>query len=328
MQYITSRSPGTFPRLRLVFLDPERKRLRALWRLLLHTLLLFVFGFVDVVILQSVGSTPEWLFWPVFAVLVTLPVTWIAAKWLDRRDFAELGFHLDRRWCLDLGFGLVLGAALLAGVFLVELEAGWLEIRATKVVPEGYEGSFFVAMLGPALLFIAVGFHEELLSRGYHLRNMAEGVTWRGKIDGRAALLLGTLLSSALFGLLHADNPNASALSTFNVGLAGCFLALGLLLTGELAIPIGIHITWNFFQGNVFGFPVSGTNAGPRLYAIEQAGDPLITGGQFGPEAGLIGVAAMLTGCAAILVWVKLTRGELRIMRELVRPQAERRAQR
>ncbi|MFV8752139.1 CPBP family intramembrane glutamic endopeptidase [Nannocystaceae bacterium ST9] len=303
-----------------LFVDPEHHRLRALWRLLIHTLLLAVFGFVSLLVVQgSTGApTSAWLFTLISALLVVLPVTWLCGTRLDRRRFADFGFHLDRRWWLDLGFGLTLGVVLMSAIFVIELELGWLDVRATKVVPEGFTGPFALAMVQPLVLFLAVGFYEELLSRGYHLRNMAEGVTWRGRIDADAALIIGTILSSTLFGLLHADNPNATALSTINVALAGGFLAIGVLTTGELAIPIGIHVTWNFCQGNVFGFPVSGTDAGARFYAVEQSGDPLITGGQFGPEAGLIGVAAMLAGSAAILVWVKLTRGELRIHRELV----------
>jgi membrane protease YdiL (CAAX protease family) len=306
--------------IRTLFIDPESQRLRALWRLLIHTLLLFVFGFVALLVVQGSSSTPtpSWLFWPVIAVFVVLPVTWICGTRLDHRPFASFGFHLDRRWWLDLGFGLVLGAVLMAAIFVIELQAGWLEIRDTKVMPEGFEGPFALAMLEPVVLFLAVGFYEELMSRGYHLRNMAEAVTWRGKIDPDAALIIGTLLSSTVFGLLHADNPNATALSTLNIAAAGCFLAVGLLTTGELAIPIGIHVTWNFFQGNVFGFPVSGTDAGVRFYAIEQGGDPWITGGQFGPEAGLIGGAAMIVGSLVILAWVKLTRGQVRVLGELV----------
>jgi membrane protease YdiL (CAAX protease family) len=309
------------PVIQKLFIDPELQRLRAVWRLLIHTLLLFVFGFVALLIVQGSSSeaAPAWLFWPVIAVGVVLPVTWICGTRLDRRSFATFGFRIHEvRWWGDLAFGLALGAVLMGAIFVIELQLGWLEILDTKVVPDDFDGSFALAMLEPAVLFLAVGFYEELLSRGYHLRNMAEAVTWRGKIDAQAALIIGTILSSTVFGLLHADNPNATLISTQNVALAGCFLAVGLLITGELAIPIGIHITWNFFQGNVFGFPVSGTNAGARWFAIEQGGDPLITGGQFGPEAGLIGLAAMVVGSLLIVAWVRLTRGEVRIHGELV----------
>ncbi len=76
-------------------------------------------------------------------------------------------------------------------------------------------------------------------------------------------------------------------------------------MTGKLAIPIGLHITWNFFQGNVFGFPVSGTLANVTTFiAIEQGGPDLWTGGASGPEAGLIGIIAMVLGVVLTVVWV------------------------
>ncbi len=93
------------------------------------------------------------------------------------------------------------------------------------------------------------------------------------------------------------------------------------MLTGELAIPIGIHITWNFFQGNVFGFPVSGTNAGATLVAIKQSGPDIFTGGAFGPEAGLIGIAAVFLGSVLIWWYVKLRYGKALLWENLAVPE-------
>jgi hypothetical protein len=109
-----------------------------------------------------------------------------------------------------------------------------------------------------------------------------------------------------VFGLLHATNPHASAGSTLNIGVAGLFLATGTLLTGELAIPVGLHIAWNFFQGNVFGFPVSGGDVRAATFvSIRQAGPNLWTGGAFGPEAGLLGLLATLVGILLTAIWVR-----------------------
>jgi hypothetical protein len=92
--------------------------------------------------------------------------------------------------------------------------------------------------------------------------------------------------------------------------VAGLFLGLGYILTGELALPIGLHLTWNFFQGNVFGFPVSGMASTASFLQIEQGGPVLWTGAAFGPEAGLMGMTAILLGAVLILGWVWLTRGK------------------
>jgi uncharacterized protein len=84
-----------------------------------------------------------------------------------------------------------------------------------------------------------------------------------------------------------------------------------------LAIPIGLHIAWNFCEGNIFGFAVSGTNAGPSLLVIQQAGPTLFTGGLFGPEAGLVGLAAILLGGCITAWWVRRTSGRLELAQRL-----------
>jgi membrane protease YdiL (CAAX protease family) len=219
----------------------------------------------------------------------------------------DFGFRLNRNWWIDFGFGLLLGAILMVIIFSVELAAGWVTITATLAAPQG--SAFVPAILGVLLMFVLVGFNEELASRGYQLRNMAEGLNWRS-IGPRWAIVIATLLSSAIFGLMHLGNFNMTAISTFNLFLAGISLAVGYLLTGDLAIPIGLHITWNFFQGNVFGFPVSGMPFNRTTFiAIEQGGPELWTGGAFGPEAGLVGIGAMVLGVLLTVLWVYLRRG-------------------
>jgi hypothetical protein len=84
------------------------------------------------------------------------------------------------------------------------------------------------------------------------------------------------------------------------------------VLTGQIALSIGLHFTWNFVQGNVFALPVSGriTHA-TSLFAVQQAGPELWTGGAFGPEAGLLGVLAALVGTGAIVLWVRWRYGRV-----------------
>jgi len=82
----------------------------------------------------------------------------------------------------------------------------------------------------------------------------------------------------------------------------GLLFAAAVLATGRLSTAIGLHISWNFFEGVVFGFPVSGDKEGASLIGIHQLGPPIVTGGAFGPEAGVIGIAASLLGIVALLV--------------------------
>jgi uncharacterized protein len=307
------------------------RRIRALWRLLgqfvvfvvatalFSSLLALAWFFVRRGELTPGGPTgtapnfPALLFiGSLGSVLGVFLSVWLAGRYLDRRPFADFGFHLSGGWWLDLLFGLALGALLMTFVFLIELGSGWVKI--TGAFETARPGTpFALAILLPAGLLVCVGVYEETLSRGYQLRNAAEGLNYPA-LGPCGAILLAWILSSIFFGALHVGNPNATFLSTANIALAGILLGLGYVLTGELAIPIGLHITWNFFQANVYGFPVSGLRpVGAMFLEITQGGPTSWTGGPFGPEAGLIGVAAMILGGLLMALWVRLRSGKVAI---------------
>jgi membrane protease YdiL (CAAX protease family) len=244
---------------------------------------------VPVVVLLTVVSGTA-------SVIAVAAVGWL----VDRRRIADFGLGLDRDWWLDLGFGFALGAALMTLVFGVELALGWIVVTGTFAPP----GDFLSEFLAVCALFLVVGVQEELLARGYLLTNLCEGL--RGWLGERGSTAVAVLVSSAVFGGLHLGNPNATLVSTLSISLAGVMLAVGYVLTDDLAIPIGLHISWNLFQGGVYGFPVSGLGIDVAVVAIAQRGPDRWTGGAFGPEAGLLGVAAILLGTLAIVGYVRL----------------------
>jgi len=164
--------------------------------------------------------------------------------------------------------------------------------------------------------FVLVGVREELFFRGYLIKNLAEGLNLP-RISSKTALLISYLLISIVFGFFHAFNQNATLVSSLNLILAGLFLGLGYVLTSDLAIPIGLHIGWNFAQGYIFGFPVSGADQHLALIATQQTGPTVWTGGAFGPEGGLMGVFAFLLGLLLVYVWVRLTRPQASMQSEL-----------
>jgi membrane protease YdiL (CAAX protease family) len=230
---------------------------------------------------------------------------------LDRRGFDALGWVPSPRWWADLVFGAFLGAALISGVVAIERAAGWLTPVASH---EPAPGLFLLKALA---LFVVAGAFEEIAFRSYMLRNFADGLNHR-RIGPALALAGGTLGSSLLFGLAHAQNPSADVLSITNISLAGVFLAAGYVLTGRLALPLGLHVAWNYFQGVVFGVPVSGHVLESSLFKYTQGGPNLWTGGPFGIEGGLLGLYAMLVGLAAIAAWVYWREGELTLATSLL----------
>ena len=313
--------------IRNIFWNPNQHRLRALWRLILQAViwLLLVLllqliadaglnaltgglGDASVATRQLTGPLSQ-----AIALAAVLLSVWLAGRYLDKRPFAGFGLHLGRDWWIDFAFGLALGLLLMTLIFLVELVTGWGEVVAVLYTREGGL-PFLPGILLPLLTFILVGINEEVWTRGYMLTNLAEGLNWRW-IGPVGAIVLATLVQATIFGLGHALNPNSTAVSTVNLVLAGVFLAIGYLLTGELAVPIGLHISWNFAQGNLFGYEVSGTPVRvATLLDMEQTGPALWTGGAFGPEAGLLGIGAMILGSVLIFLWVRLRYGRARLV--------------
>jgi len=242
------------------------------------------------------GELPMWASQALFYLsylLAVLLATWLARRFLDKRPFLDLGLRLRRGWWADLLLGAASGGVLMAGVYLVQWAAGWLEFGGFAWQAMSW-GQLLPSLASAFFLYVVVGINEELIVRGYVLQNLAEGLNMAWAV----------VISSAIFGLLHLGNPYASWVSTANIAVAGAFLAAGYLVTRSLWLPIGLHFGWNFFQGTVFGFPVSGTD-GFHLIRQTVAGPAWVTGGPFGPEAGITGLAAMAMGTALIWLWGK-----------------------
>jgi hypothetical protein len=277
-------------------------RLRAPVRLFVGSLAIVVTTAVVAVTLVSLlasafGSVGTGVQVVAGGVGTTLAVLFVARE-LDRRTLADLGLNLDRRWWVELGVGLALGALLLTGVFVVLVAGGWA--RVTRVAVPA-----LVPWLGTLGLFVVVGFYEELFVRGWLLTNVAEAFESLGE---RAASAVGVVASAGVFGVLHVANPSATLASTLGITAAGVFLGVAFVRTASLAVPVGVHVTWNFVQGSVYGFPVSGLGTPATLVATTRAGPELVTGGPFGPEASVLGLGASLAGTLAVLGYARANR--------------------
>ncbi|MBN1666255.1 MAG: CPBP family intramembrane metalloprotease [Anaerolineales bacterium] len=282
--------------LKTIFVNLQERRLRAGWRLLIQTLLMLVIGlFVFVPVGVLVAFFPEMnlgmLGGQLVQVLIITVSVFLARRLLDRRSIVSLGLRLERRAALDLLAGIGITFAMMGLIYLIQWAAGWLQLETLAWQAESW-GQVLVQTAVAGLVFVLVGWGEELLSRGYHLQTLASGLN----------LFWGVLLSSAVFGVLHLANPNATWISAAGITLAGLFLAYGYLRTRQLWLPIGLHIGWNFFEGVLFGFPVSGLET-YRLLRIEVNGPELWTGGAFGPEAGLVLLPGLLLGTLLVYLY-------------------------
>lgn len=288
------------PLLHRAFISPDEPRLRAGWRLAVHALLTALAGLALSVLAALAGAgrivgagTPWELAYASLPVaLAVTAASWVARRYVDHRSFSSLGLTISARAWRDLGLGLLLGAGMVGLVFAALAALGWLSVVgwAGATVPTNALAS---DVLGAVALFVLVGYYEELLSRGYHLSNLAEGLSCGWAVA----------LTSVSFPLFHLGNPTAGAASVMGLLAAGVFLAYARLRTGLLWMPIGVHIAWNLALG-LLGFPVSGI-AVFSLLTLRVTGPELATGGAFGPEAGALAPLSLLLGAIIVRAYTR-----------------------
>ncbi len=213
----------------------------------------------------------------VFAAL--LAVTLLVEHYCAQQTIADVGFPST---------GAISGifGGLLAGAILFSVVIGVL------ILTHCYSASFQSwNALVPGLAFFLLGaLVEELLFRGVLFRLVE-------KLTGTWIALA---LSAVLFGAIHIANPHAALFSSLAIALeAGVLLGLAYVLTRSLWFAIGIHWGWNFFEGPIFGTQVSGGQFTATVFHAKMNGPSWLTGGSFGPEAG---VAALVVCLAAAVI--------------------------
>lgn len=206
-------------------------------------------------------------------------------KIFDKKPLKCLGLVNPLKNMKNFVNGLIFGAVSISIVFFILLIFGQIEMVNSFTQP-----NITKWLIIDLILFVFVGISEELFSRGYCMTVLAQTKNkW-----------IMIVMSSAIFSAMHLLNPNGSILGLLNIFIVGILFALMFLKSGDLWMPIGYHITWNYFQGNIFGFNVSGKDV-HGLYDLKYTTENIINGGKFGPEGGII--ATIVLVISIILVW-------------------------
>ena len=192
----------------------------------------------------------------------------------------------------ELGLGLLAGGVIFSAVVGV---AALLDVY--NIVGPGSTSRLVIDLMTIAVI---PGVTEEMLFRGILFRWLEQfGGSW-----------LALILTSALFGIGHIMNPNATWFSSFAIAVeAGVLLGGAYMLTRSLWLPIGLHAAWNFTQGFIFDVNVSGLDEHGLVHA-ELSGPVLLSGGQFGLEASLIALV-IATAAGVWFVYQAVQRGEV-----------------
>lgn len=323
-----------------LFVHSREGRLRTPWRLLAWFVAIVVAGTVGAAIQTGLAASAPT---DVVAGLLTVVgavalyvllglATVTVAHVVDRRDPSGLGLG-GSGFRRSLAVGLALGVAMTTVVFLVGRAGGMARVvdvlvldPAAGVVPGASVAAATLSPLGPlavvALLvpfFVAVGVVEEILVRGYLLTNLAEGLSGIGPVTERGSIAIAVAATSGLFGALHLANPHAGLRSAAAITAIGVVFGWTYAVTGDLGIPIGVHVTWNLTLAAVWGFPVSGLAVPASVFATEVTGPALVTGGAFGPEAGLVMAVPLALAVLVTAWWTRQSAGGVTIQTDIAR---------
>jgi len=272
-----------------IFFD-SNGHLRNGWWILLFIALMVASRFAYTPVsraLQGLGFAADWLEPLRFAFL--LGVTWICVR-LRKEPLSSVGFVLDARWARELGVGTFFGlATALLAVALIWAAGGVrLELNPARSL---------ITMAQGAWMFLFVALFEETLFRGFVFQRLVAGAgPWVAQIT------LGLLFAAGHWG--NPDMHGATfAWATVELFTGAVLLGLAYLRTRSLAMPIGIHLGWNWAQGHLMGFGVSGFAQPGWFHPLLQDRPEWVTGGRFGPEASIFAVLADILLILVVWKW-------------------------
>jgi membrane protease YdiL (CAAX protease family) len=208
------------------------------------------------IILSSIGLIPLAL------------IIYTFRRFLDRRTLMSMGFSIKNRF-KDISAGFLIALFLFVGGSLILILLNSIGITFIRFDL----GSFLMSLL----LFVIVALNEEILMRGYILNNLMDSMNKYWAL----------LISATIFSVLHGLNPNISFLAIINIMLAGIILGSSYIFTRNLWLPISLHLFWNFFQGPVLGYSVSGMKI-DSIFKVTLFGNTFVNGGQFGFEGSIV----------------------------------------
>jgi membrane protease YdiL (CAAX protease family) len=224
-------------------------------------------------------------------LLFFLPSIFIVAFWLkyyEKRKFESIG--LERKNSIKkiiIGFGV--GLLMFSLSILILYSLNYLEFENSSNTISGI--NYILPSLLILISYLIQGSTEEIVFRGWLLPILGTQLKpW-----------LAILISSILFALLHSLNDNITIIAIVNLTLFGVFISLFALRQGSIWGVCSWHAIWNWLQGNFYGLEVSGNKENITIFNLKETGPDWLTGGNFGPEGGLIVTLILLIGSLILL---------------------------
>lgn len=226
-----------------------------------------------------------------FVFILILFIFWV--KVIEKNSLSSLGF-VKRNWLKYLAWGILLSLLQMGVIALVYQVCG---IGTFELNELSLEPILFILGLFP--FWLLQGGTEEVATRGWLLTRIA----------ARTNLPLAIVISSSLFGILHLGNAGVTYLSVLNIILDGVLAGLLFIYTDSIWLVVAQHGTWNYVQGNLLGFQVSGTGADASIFSFTMGSGPdWLTGGEFGAEGSIITTLVLLV--SVVIVYLLGERNE------------------
>ena len=218
-----------------------------------------------------------------FVFILLLFIFWV--KVIEKNSLSTLGF-VKKNWLKYLGWGILISLLQMGVIALVYQVGG---IGTFELNELSLEPILFILGLFP--FWLLQGGTEEVATRGWLLTRIA----------ARTNLPLAIGISSSLFGILHLGNSGVTFTSLLNIVLDGVLAALLFIYTDSIWLVVAQHGTWNYVQGNLLGFQVSGTGADASIFSFTMGSGPdWLTGGAFGAEGSIISTLDLLVSLVIV----------------------------
>jgi len=278
--------------LRSVFCGPLE--LRAGWRLgiFLAIVSALIYGSNLMVhhLLSSADDDALFLVREVMDFLIFLFASWIMGR-IEGRTVASYGLPWRNMFRAQFWQGALIGFVLLTALLLTMRLCGAFYFGA--VVLHGADIWKWAAVY--AFVFILVALREEFRARGYALYTLAAGIGfWPAAI-----------LSSAFFGYSHHGNTGEDSIGLFNAGLFGLFACFLLRRTGNLWMPIGVHMVFDWGETYFYGVADIGQMLPGHLLNSSSSGQAWLSGGTAGPEASVLCTLLILILWLIFALWLR-----------------------
>ncbi len=233
---------------------------------------------------MTMNPTGDVLIAQLLSTLLPAAIVIIYCRFVERRSLNSMGF-VKRGCAVKYLIGLVAGFAMFSATLLISYLFG-----AVKYVGTDLNNGVMFALM--CVGWLIQGAEEEIICRGYFMSSLS----------GKMPLWAAVLISSVFFSLMHIMNAGFNLIVLVNLTLTGIMFAVLAIRFDSLFVCCACHSIWNLVQGNFYGLPVSGMDAGGSVFRFELAENmDLWTGGVFGLEGSLSETIVMVIVIAAVV---------------------------